>query len=71
MVTKHSQVYIYHILQSYSSKNPYGNKTQRFFSKPRKLSYSSKNPYGNKTQAADYANAHKSYSSKNPYGNKT
>ena len=34
---------------SYSSKNPYGNKTLQDRQTYQALSYSSKNPYGNKT----------------------
>ena len=34
---------------SYSSKNPYGNKTQEKRGASPLSSYSSKNPYGNKT----------------------
>ena len=37
------------VLQSYSSKNPYGNKTVKDGYIPTIQSYSSKNPYGNKT----------------------
>ena len=56
---------------SYSSKNPYGNKTKLIPSIIGLLSYSSKNPYGNKTMTSNGQPAPKSYSSKNPYGNKT
>ena len=35
--------------ESYSSKNPYGNKTVIDDDFEHGLSYSSKNPYGNKT----------------------
>ena len=35
--------------KSYSSKNPYGNKTSGFYQDSHDKSYSSKNPYGNKT----------------------
>ena len=37
-------------LSSYSSKNPYGNKTKIKEYPKESKSYSSKNPYGNKTQ---------------------
>ena len=36
--------------KSYSSKNPYGNKTADMTDYARFKSYSSKNPYGNKTE---------------------
>ena len=39
---------------SYSSKNPYGNKTSLFLFLPIVVSYSSKNPYGNKTSNTYY-----------------
>ena len=56
---------------SYSSKNPYGNKTQLYVLNEFIKSYSSKNPYGNKTESLKSRQVAKSYSSKNPYGNKT
>ena len=56
---------------SYSSKNPYGNKTVSGLSKIKGASYSSKNPYGNKTTSLVVQRPCLSYSSKNPYGNKT
>ena len=56
---------------SYSSKNPYGNKTDVEIKQENMQSYSSKNPYGNKTQLLNEDFKTLSYSSKNPYGNKT
>ena len=56
---------------SYSSKNPYGNKTIFIELSIFILSYSSKNPYGNKTPYSGIDVSMVSYSSKNPYGNKT
>ena len=57
--------------ESYSSKNPYGNKTTNILWLQQQLSYSSENPYGNKTVIDDDFEHGLSYSSKNPYGNKT
>ena len=57
--------------ESYSSKNPYGNKTDEEKNIEENESYSSKNPYGNKTLYRMVITKSKSYSSKNPYGNKT
>ena len=56
---------------SYSSKNPYGNKTASHQRTHWIMSYSSKNPYGNKTSYFIFLSPIQSYSSKNPYGNKT
>ena len=56
---------------SYSSKNPYGNKTNHLIQYDNNSSYSSKNPYGNKTIVNNEEIQVVSYSSKNPYGNKT
>ena len=39
---------------SYSSKNPYGNKTGTLSKNFASQSYSSKNPYGNKTSNTYY-----------------
>ena len=49
MVTKLELATIQEQLQSYSSKNPYGNKTELQDWNLPIVSYSSKNPYGNKT----------------------
>ena len=59
------------VVMSYSSKNPYGNKTKRDANIFIWSSYSSKNPYGNKTFFSNDICQLLSYSSKNPYGNKT
>ena len=71
MVTKHRRKKSLYWFLSYSSKNPYGNKTEFFMFLTNTLSYSSKNPYGNKTTFLYFKLPLMSYSSKNPYGNKT
>ena len=71
MVTKLPNDSVPISLKSYSSKNPYGNKTAMDWSHFPEESYSSKNPYGNKTVKVKIYQAYQSYSSKNPYGNKT
>ena len=71
MVTKRCDETIMRDASSYSSKNPYGNKTKFFANSLCQWSYSSKNPYGNKTYNDILLKRLVSYSSKNPYGNKT
>ncbi len=71
MVTKHLDNPPFRSSSSYSSKNPYGNKTNFYDKVKRYVSYSSKNPYGNKTHMKMENVTTTSYSSKNPYGNKT
>ena len=71
MVTKLNFRLLFNDSQSYSSKNPYGNKTVCNGIVINCMSYSSKNPYGNKTHMTSLSDSLLSYSSKNPYGNKT
>ena len=54
MVTKLRERQAYCQSSSYSSKNPYGNKTKVSDLKVATMSYSSKNPYGNKTSNTYY-----------------
>ena len=49
MVTKLFAISSSIFFKSYSSKNPYGNKTATKANVRTTKSYSSKNPYGNKT----------------------
>ena len=55
MVTKLDMGVITQDDLSYSSKNPYGNKTNAYYIATPIVSYSSKNPYGNKTKSNEYS----------------